>query len=241
MLKAVIIDDEENARRVLSALLQRYCPALKVVDSVHSIVLGEEAIKKHQPDVVFLDIEMPLGSGFDLLAKFPDSPFSVIFVTAHDNYVLRALRCSAVDYLLKPIIVEELVEAVGKIKPAPLQQNTNVQTLLTNKEKLSKIALPSKGGFVFRNLNEIIYCKADSNYTIFHLVDGEIIMASKTLKEFENLLEGTHFFRIHDSQIINTDHIEKYQPDKSSVLMKNGIELLVSRRRKKDFLELYYK
>src|SRR5688572_6797954 len=214
MIKAVIVDDEKDSRQILANYLNKYCPDVTVCGFGESVSTGLDAIKKHQPDIVFLDIEMPYGNGFDLLEKCTDFTFETVFVTAFDNYAIQALNQSAAYYLLKPIDIDELIKAVEKIKKERAAENpvTHAKVLLNNirQEGHQKIMLPTLEGFEIVPISTILYGEADDNFTKFYLESGPPLMICRTLKYFEDVL-GTHkFFRIHRSFLINPEHVVRY-------------------------------
>lgn len=247
-MKAIIIDDELSGREVLKKLVELNCPEVTIVNTLNSIETGLEAIRQDKPDLVFLDIQMPNASGFDLLNQLDKIDFEIIFVTAHDAYAIKAFKYSAVDYLLKPIKVSELIEAVTKAKDR-LEKNHSGDNIRFMLDKVSpakkvllnnKILLPTLGGYNIIDIFEIAYCQSESNYTRFHFVDGKNLVVSKTLKEFESILLENHFFRIHRSYIINLNCIAKYNKGKGGeVVMKDGAILEVSREKKEEFLNLF--
>ena len=247
-MKAIIIDDELSGREVLKKLVQLNCPDVTVVNTLNSIETGLKSIKEDKPDLVFLDIQMPNASGFDLLNQIDKIDFEIIFVTAHDSFAIRAFKYAAVDYLLKPIKVTELIDAVYRAgeRIKSNQSQDHVKFML---EKVSpakkifvnnKILLPTLGGYNIIEVSEITYCKSESNYTRFHFTDGKNLVVSKTLKEFESILIENNFFRIHRSYIINLNCIAKYNKGKGGeVVMKDGAILEVSREKKEEFLKLF--
>ena len=247
-MKAIIIDDELSGREVLKKLVQLNCPEVTVVNTLNSIETGLKSIKEEKPDLVFLDIQMPNASGFDLLNQLDKIDFEIIFVTAHDSFAIRAFKYAAVDYLLKPIKVTELIDAVYRAgeRIKSNQSQDHVKFML---EKVSpakkifvnnKILLPTLGGYNIIEVSEITYCKSESNYTRFHFTDGKNLVVSKTLKEFESILIENNFFRIHRSYIINLNCIAKYNKGKGGeVVMKDGAILEVSREKKEEFLKLF--
>lgn len=245
-LKAILVDDEQDSRQILSNYLTKYCPNVELLDECKNIQEGLNAIGRFNPDLVFLDIEMPYGTGFDLLEQVEDITFETVFVTAYDNYAIQALNMSAAYYLLKPIDIDELVVAVDKIS-AEKSQNTDsfhVQVLLDNikqeNDRPKKIMLPTFEGFEIISIDQIIYCEADDNFTKFHLKEGKQLLISKTLKHFEELLPKTKFVRIHRSSLINTDYVVRYTKGKGGyVTMENNIELEVSPKKKPQFLEAF--
>ena len=247
-MKAIIIDDELSGREVLKKLVQLNCPEVTVVNTLNAIETGLQSINEDKPDLVFLDIQMPNASGFDLLNQIDKIDFEIIFVTAHDSFAIRAFEYAAVDYLLKPIKVTELIDAVKRADERIKNNQTqdNVKFML---EKVSpvkkvflnnKILLPTLGGYNIIEVSDITYCKSESNYTRFHFADGKNLVVSKTLKEFESILLENNFFRIHRSYIINLNCIAKYNKGKGGeVVMKDGAILEVSREKKEEFLKLF--
>jgi two-component system LytT family response regulator len=247
-MKAIIIDDVLSGREVLKKLVELNCPDVTVVNTLNSIETGLQAIRKDKPDLVFLDIQMPNASGFDLLNQLDKIDFEIIFVTAHDDYAIKAFKYSAVDYLLKPIKVTELIDAVNKARER-IEKDHSGDHIKFMLDKVSpskkvflnnKILLPTLGGYNIIDIFEIAYCQSESNYTRFHFVDGKNIVVSKTLKEFESILLENQFFRIHRSYIINLNCIAKYNKGKGGeVVMKDGAVLEVSRDKKEEFLKLF--
>lgn len=243
-MKAVIVDDEKDSRQILANYLLKYCPDVDVMGFGESVATGLEAIRKFQPDVVFLDIEMPYGNGFDLLAKAGDINFETVFVTAFDNYAIQALNQSAAYYLLKPIDIDELIKAVDKIRKERSGENyvQHAKVLLNNigKGGPQKIMLPTLEGFEIVNIATIIYCEAVDNFTRFHFETGQPLMICRTLKYFEDVLKEHRFMRIHRSHLINPDYVVRYSKGKGgSVTMKNDRELEVSPNKKEELLALF--
>lgn len=245
-MKAVIVDDEKDSRQILADYVRKYCPEVTVCGFGESVATGLEAIRTHRPDIVFLDIEMPYGNGFDLLEKADDVFFETIFVTAFDNYAIRALNLSAAYYLLKPIDIDELVKAIQKIRGERAAGNgqRHAQVLLDNLRAPvpQKIMLPTLEGFEIVGINAILYCEAVDNFTRFHFEQASPLLICRTLKYFEDVLKDHGFLRIHRSHVIHPSHVVRYTKGKGGyVTMKNGAELEVSPNRKKDFLELFEK
>ena len=243
-MKAVIIDDEKDSRNILATYLNKYCPDVTVCGFGVSVVTGLEEIKMHQPDIVFLDIEMPYGNGFDLLDKIDDITFETVFVTAFNNYAIQALNQSAAYYLLKPIDIDELIKAVEKIKKERSKKNYTQHTrvLLENKKPGAnqKIMLPTLEGFEIVNINTILYCEAADNFTKFYFDQSQSLLICRTLKYFEDVLSEHRFLRIHRSYLINPDFVVRYAKGKGGyVTMKNNEELEVSPSKKKEFLDLF--
>lgn len=244
MLSAIIIDDEANSRNSLKQKLLNYCTGIVVIGEAEN---GEEGIKilsQLAPDILFLDVEMPRMNGFTMLQQLPTRNFEVVFITAYDQYAIKAIKVSALDYLVKPVEIEELKMAVEKVAKKRGINNTNVrletllQNLLETKKEQQRLAIPSMDGLQFIETGDIIYLEANSNYTSFHLANGKKILVAKTLKDFEELLPTSTFIRIHHSYIINKNLIEKYiKGEGGQVVMKNGITLDVARRKKEEFLK----
>jgi len=244
MIRAIIVDDEPYSCETLATLLERYCPAVKVVDTCYSGEQAIKAIKSHQPDVLFLDIEMPHMNGFQLLEKLDGKVnFQLIFTTSYDQYAIKAIRFSAMDYLLKPIDREELQKAVEKVvqkqlTPAPQQLEILLQKLHHSLAPVQKIALPTVEGLQLIPVDAIISCASDSNYTTFILKEKKKLTVAKTLKEIEEMLEGYTFLRVHHSYLINLKEIEKYVKGEGGYLiMSDGSKVDVSRSRKEVLLQ----
>jgi two-component system LytT family response regulator len=237
----VIIDDEAKARRIMETLIQEHCPQLQIVDMADDVLTGVKAIQKHKPDIVFLDIEMPGYTGFQLLDFFDDIQFNVIFATAYSEYALQAFQVSAVDYLLKPIQIDQLQVAVEKaIRLANnAQTKERVSVLKENLENktIKKIALPMSHGLTFVPLVDILYLEADGSYTHVFLKDGSKLLISKKIKDFEQTLHPENrFFRTHRSFIVNLDYISQYvKQDGGHVVMENNAVIQIARDRKEEF------
>jgi len=239
MIRAIIIDDEEKARKTLSDSLSLYCKNINVIAQADGIKTGLNTIEKHSPDVVFLDIMMTDGSGFDLLELLPSINFDVIFVTASDKYAVKAFQFSAVDYILKPIKPQELLRAVGKLKESIGVEaiNKKLEVLISNKNNFEKIALPALDGLYFVKIEDIARCESDGNYTTFFMNSGDKLVVTKLIKEYEEMLSPLSFYRIHKSHIINFKYIRKYSKgDGGTVIMTDGTKIEVSRRRKDGFV-----
>ena len=243
-MNVIIVDDEQDSREILRNYLTKYCPQVTVKATADSVKTGLEAIALHSPEIVFLDIEMPYGNGFDLLDQAGDFQFETVFVTAYDNYAIQALNQSAAYYLLKPIDIDELIAAVTKIEAekTTIDYTQHAKILLENlqsqKDQKRKIMLPTLEGFELITISEIIYCKAQDNFTEFHLHGGKKLLICKTLKYFEEILVNYNFLRIHRSHMINLNEITKYSKGKGGyVTLSNHIELEVSSTKKKELLE----
>jgi two-component system LytT family response regulator len=245
MIEAVVVDDERKGRELLVKILQTYCNDIEVVGQAETANQAYEVISATKPKLVFLDIEMPNGTGFDLLKMFAKIEFDIIFTTAYDHYAIKAIKYAAIDYLLKPIDIDELQEAVFKVQSKVNQetkgQPENIEVLLsalTNANLVKKIAIPDQEGVAIVEISDIIRCQADSNYTLIFLKDGSKLVSTKTLKEYNNLLDEAVFKRVHNSFLININHIKKYiKGDGGQVVMSDDSIVEVSRRRKNDLLD----
>jgi two-component system LytT family response regulator len=225
MLKAIIIDDEPDCVELLALQLQTHCPTIEVLSQFTSPEQGLQAIRSQKPDVVFLDVEMPRMNGFQLLERLDEIPFSLIFVTAYNEFALKAFRFSALDYLLKPLNVPYLQEAVRKAEQRQRIDQRQIDLLRTQFREgqfPTKIAVPFQGGVIFVELKELVYCEADSNYTKLTLTNGKSHLLCKTLKEVQEVLEERNFLRIHRQFLINLDHIKVYHKGDGSYLVMTG-------------------
>jgi len=243
MIKSIIIDDEPKNIYILKKMLAEFCPHVNVVAEAKDGLQGIEVIRQNDPALVFLDTEMPYGNAFDLLDKLMPVSFEIIFITAFNEYALKAFRYSALDYLLKPINIKELVSAVKKATNHINLSTTDhrIKNLLHNihneKEALTKIALSSKDEIIFVPLNEIIRCEASGVYTFFYLKSGQKFISSKNIGEYEDLFSRNTFFRVHHSHIINLSEVKKYQKGRGGyVEMTDGTLIDVAVRRKDEFL-----
>ncbi len=241
-VRVMIVDDEEGARESLSNLLEKYVDGVKIVAKSDSIASAMEKIKKYTPELVFLDIEMPFGSGFELLERMKPINFNIVFVTAYDHYALKAIKFSALDYLLKPVDIEDLKKAIKKHvhtqKTPPTENYDNLIENLKSDSQDKKIAIPDSNGITFIAINDIIRCESDGNYTRIFLNTGKKILASKTLGEYENMLDGDGFFRVHRGHLVNLNHIHKFlKTDGGTIEMSDGTHVDVSRRKKTAFME----
>lgn len=245
-LRAIIVEDEEAGRVTLENYLTKYCPDVKIEALCESVETGLAAIEKYQPDVVFLDVEMPFGNGFDLLEQVEDINFETVFVTAYSEYAIKALNFSASYYILKPIDIDELVTSVEKIKAEKDKDDYAVHSkiLLENiknsNKQLHKIVLPLLDGFELVQVKDIIRCKAEDNFTMFYMVDGSKQLICRTLKFYEELLADFDFIRTHKSHMVNVQHIKRYKKGKGGqVILTDGSEVDVSATRKQDLLKRF--
>jgi two-component system, LytTR family, response regulator len=243
-MRAIIVDDEPDGIRTLKKMLELNCPEVEVTATCSSVNTAKQKLEETNPDLVFLDVQMPGKSGLDLLKDIVDRNFEVIFVTAHNEYMMQAFQFSAVDYLMKPVDEDRLVEAVHRVKKRFRQEGSlkQAETLLHNINKAGsplemRLCLPTLKGFSIVKLEEIIYCEAQRSYTVFRLVNNKTIMISKPLFDYDRLLADTIFFRVHKSFLINLLHVKEYmRGEGGTVLMSNGMEIEVSRRKKEFFL-----
>jgi len=242
-MNVIIIDDEATVRNTISSLLGENFPDIRIMASAGSIGEGYEAVVKHKPDLLFLDIELPDGTGFDLLKRFQQIPFKIIFVTGHQEYALDAIKVSALDYILKPVDTDELVRAVGKaceiinhedqqLKFQALKEN------LQSKRVLKRIILHTSDHLQLISVSDIIRAEADSNYTSFCLSDRKRILVSRTIKEFEGLLTGSGMIRVHQSHLVNINYIDRFvKKDGGYLLLKEGTKIPVSPSLKKKVMQ----
>ncbi|RZK51898.1 MAG: response regulator transcription factor [Pedobacter sp.] len=243
-MKAILIDDEKSNLENLAGLLARYCPDLKLIGMVSNVDDGLTLIDLHQPDLLFLDIQMGKSSGFDLLAQITNPSFEVIFVTAYDQYGIQAVKFAALDYLLKPINTNELINAVAKaeIRVKSKKQNVQLSFLLQQikapETYAQKIALPQQNEIRYVTVTDIIRCEADNNYTFFYLINGDRILVSRPLKEYSDLLKPNGFLRTHQSHLINPNFVKSWlKEDGGMLLMKNNDKVAVSKPNR-DYVKL---
>jgi two-component system LytT family response regulator len=244
MIRAILIDDEEHSNKTLRYELERHCPEVIILDEALSGAEGIEKIQAHKPNLVFLDIEMPGMSGFDLVKKLAPVDFDIIFVTAYDQYAIRAFRIAALDYLLKPITSEDLKQAINRVagRAASEERQQQLEILMHNLRdglKAPRIALPAGRGMDFVNVEDILYCSAESNYTHVCMQSGKKYTLAKTLKEIEQLLDQKHFFRIHQTYLVNMQHVQRYvRDDGGYVIMQDKSKIPIAKRRKEEFMSL---
>ncbi len=245
MIRAVIIDDIDVIREENIAVIKEHCPHVSILAEANSVAKGVEIINQYMPDLVFLDVEMPDGTGFDLLKQFPKINFKVIFISGHNTFAVNAFRYSAIDYLLKPINSTSLIEAVEKVEQAIDSENINLKfsTLFSNIEqpkKAQKIILKTTEKIFTVNIYDVVRCEGELNYTTFYFLDGSKVLVSKNLKEYDAMLADTGFFRSHQSHLINTAHIDYYKKAEGGglIIMKNKASVPLSVRKKNDFLIL---
>jgi two-component system LytT family response regulator len=241
-MDVVIIDDEVKVRNTIRTLVEEHFPGIRIMASVGSISEGFDAIVKYKPDLLFLDIELPDGTGFDLLKRFPQLTFKIIFVTGHQEYALDAIRVSALGYMLKPVDPDDLIRAVEKAGEiiSHEEQMLKFQALAENmqgRKVLKRIILHTSDHLQLVSVHDIVRAEADSNYTTFYLSGSKHILVSRTMKEFESLLSGSGFIRVHQSHLVNIDHIDRFvRKDGGYLLLKDGVKIPVSPNLKKQVL-----
>ncbi len=245
-MKALIIDDEIKGAKSLQVLLGEYCKNIEVLGIAKSVEEAFKSIEALDPELIFLDIEMPDGNGFQLLEKFPQHKFQVIFTTAYEHFAIKAFKTNAVSYLLKPIDADDLIAAVSKLQEKNKESNhdriANIEQSLSELrgqlKQSHRLAVQGVDGILFIETDKIVRLEADSNYTHIFLVGGKKITSAKTLKDYESSLANEHFFRIHHAHLINLDHVERYiKGEGGYVVTTDNVTLEVSRRRKMELLE----
>lgn len=248
MIKAILIDDEKNALEVLEMQLNQFCKDVNVIAICNNGKDGIKFITELQPDIVFLDIEMPHINGFDVLEQTKNLNYKVIFTTAYDQFAIKAFKFSAIDYLLKPIDIVDLQNAVEKVKKETQKNSLEdkvkllVEQYQQTQKSHKKIALPIGNMLEFFDVDEIVRVESDSNYSHIFLANQKKITLSKTLKDVEENIKGEPFFRVHQSHLINTNHIDKaVKGENAYVVMKDGTTITISRNRKEEFFELFRK
>lgn len=250
MVTALIVDDEEKNREALAKMVDQFCHDVTIVGKAENVADAKSQIDEKNPQLVFLDVEMPGGDGFTLLEDLEDPHFDVIFTTAHAAYAIKAIKFAALDYLLKPINLNELKTAVEKaienIESRNGSPNKQFDVLRNNRNKsdfdFQKIALPTLDGIDFYDVNDILRCEADRAYCKFYMTSGEKIVVSKSLKEFEDMLVECNFFRVHKSNMVNLNHINKYVKGKGGyVILSDDSHVDVSVRRKEDLMKVLAK
>ena len=244
MITAIIIDDEASSRNALRQKLTNHCSDILIIAECENGEEGIKNIEEKKPGIVFLDVEMPRMNGFTMLQQLNNRDFELIFITAYDHYAIRAIKFSALDYLVKPVEVDDLKAAVEKAVQKRKHSTGNeridllLQNLMNEKKEHQRIAIPSMEGLQFISMDDIVHLEAQSNYTIIYLKDSYKLTVSKTLKDFEELLPPAIFIRIHHSYIINRNAVEKYiKGEGGQVVMKNGATLDVARRKKDEFMK----
>ena len=244
MIRALIVEDETQSRQLLNTLLKKNCPDIEVIALAANVNEALDAINKYHPDLVFLDITMPDGTGFDLLEKTSPIKFDVIFTTATDKYAIKAIKYSALDYLLKPIDTDELKNSVNKLIQKKTNLNTveNITHLLQNlkqsNDNYQKITLPTGSAYEIVYIKDIVHCEAEGSYTTFHLAGGKKLLVTAGLIQYEELLPSKEFMRIHRHHLINLNHVVRFlKTDNGVAVMSDGAKIEVSRRKNTEFLE----
>ncbi len=245
-MNCIIVDDDKGCIDTLETILKKYCPQLQIVGSAGNISDAVQLINSRSPQLVFLDVEIGSETGFDLFNYFSSPEFEVVFTTAHEKYALKAIKSSCYDFLLKPVVIQEVVSVVSKLekeKKGTSGQNVNVlmDNLKSKDNNLQKIAIPSVEGYAFINVSDIISLEADGKYTKIVTNSGLRSLSTKNIGEFEELLNSNLFFRTHKSWIINLDHVKKFLKTESQVLLSNDTTADVSFRKKDEFLKLFNK
>lgn len=245
MLRTLVIDDEKSGRELLKLLLSQRCPQVEVVGEADSVQNATKAIEEHKPDLVFLDVELSDGTGFDVLQSIPEPNFAVIFVTAYNQYATKAFKFSALDYLLKPVDEQELVDAVKKANESRSDKDLRKQITqfmeqykpASHQSSSGKLGISSLDGYEFIDISTIIRCEADGKYTTCFLTNGQRIVSSRSIKEFEEQLTESNFFRVHHSHLINLKYIRKYHKGRGGyVTMNDDTSVPVAERKKDEFL-----
>lgn len=245
-ISAIIIDDERRSREALLALIQNYTTGVEIVGMADDVVSGVELVTKEQPQLVFLDIRMKTGTGFDFLSEVEEVNFQVIFTTAFDEYALKAFKFNAIDYLLKPVGIPELVQAIQKVQQAYASEKEvhRLKELVIQLNRFDEhnptLTVSTENAFEFLEIQSIVSVQAQGAYSVIFLDDGKKHMTSKLLKDFENLLSDYHFFRIHHSHLVNMKHVKRYiKTDGGYVQMKDGTKIPVSRRKRDQFIKSF--
>jgi two-component system LytT family response regulator len=233
-IRAVILDDEQNCIDVVEAILLQHYPMVDIVGQFTDPLKAIPFIQTQPVDLLFIDINMPVLNGFEVLDRLMPFTFRLIFTTAYDSYAIRALRYGAIDYLLKPIAAEDMLQTMQRFLEDRRKSEASVR--MTSADTPRKIAISNSDGMIIQPVREILFCEADNSYTIFHLTNGKKFVASKTLKDFEPLLQGLGFFRIHNSYLVNLEHIQLYTKSDGGQIRIQDQLLPVSRTRKEEFL-----
>jgi len=238
-MKAIIVEDEENGRIALKNLIENYCPKITQLNLAKNVSEAIELINKERPQVLFLDIELPDGTGFNILEQIPKYNYTIIFITAYSHFAQKAIKYSAIDYLLKPYDPLDVLKAVenADIELGKTDLQLKVATLLENNKQICKIALPSQSGLLIKCIDDITYLESNNNYTFFNFNADKQILITKTLKHFEDLLSGNNFIRTHQKFLVNINFIEQYVKGEGGYVIINNKEIPVSRRKKDELLE----
>jgi two-component system LytT family response regulator len=242
MIKAVIIDDIEQARTTFKKDLEEYAKDVQVIGEAGGVVEGAKLLKNVKPDILFLDIQMQDGSGFDLLDLLNEIPFKIIFITASDAHAIKAFRYAAIDYLLKPIDPDELVRSINRFREQRVDEHKKYEllseTLKNSGKKTERLALHSQNKIDLVNISDIIRCESEVNYTVFFLTGGRQIVVSKTLKEYEEILSSHNFYRVHQSHLVNTKYIKEFVKTDDELIMTEGRSIPVSSRKRPEVVQM---
>ena len=242
MLRVLIVEDEVHSREALKSLLLEFCEGVEIVGLAADVDSAVSSIKEKTPDLIFLDVELQTGTGFDVLDQVGDVNFDIVFTTAFEQYAVKAIKLSSIDYLLKPIDIEELQRAVEKAKEKQDEdiQKRKLEALMSNlgSSGKKKICLATSEGIEFINIQDIMYCEANGSYTNFHLTNGTTILVSKNLKEYETILSDQNFMRVHNSFLINLGEVKKFVKSEGGyILMKNNAQISISQKKRDEFIE----
>jgi len=243
-LKAILVDDELPSLQNLQQKLEEFCPDIQVIETAQKPEEAIRLIEFHQPDVIFLDIEMPRMNGFKMLEEIKEKKFDIVFITAYNHYAIDAIRISAFDYLVKPVAVKDLQNCVNRLintRSSQIPEKLDVlrQNLSNSRSQNDKITIVTNEGVDFYEIQQIIRVESSSNYSKIHFKDGKVLLVTKLLKDFEEILTPYRFYRIHNSHLINLSYIKKYlRGDGGQVIMQNGEIIDVARRKKEEFLKL---
>ena len=242
MLRVVIVEDEVHSREALKSLLTEFCEGVEIVGMASDVETAVASIKQTTPDLLFLDVELQTGTGFDVLDQLDEVNFEIVFTTAFEQYAVKAIKLSSLDYLLKPIDIEELQRAVEKarVKKDEDVQKQKLETLMSNlgTSGNKKICLATSDGIEFINIHDIVYCEANGSYTNFYLTNGTTILVSKNLKEYETILTDQKFMRVHNSYLINLAEVKKFVKSEGGyILMKSNAQISISPKKRDEFLE----
>lgn len=240
MIRAIIVEDEDNSRELLRTAIDNFTEGIEVIGEAFNVASGVDTINRLKPDVLFLDIELPDGKGFDILDKIDAGQYKVVFVTAYDDFAIKAIRYAAIDYLVKPLDLDDLEAAVERLKSRPVISSQNINFLtqqIENKGKDNKIMVPTHNGYQLIDFDQILSVEADSNYVFFVLENGKKHLAAHSLNYYEDLLPDERFFRIHKSHIVNFTKVKSVEAGRTGkAILHNGAELDIAARRKAAFV-----
>ena len=244
-MRTVIIDDEENARQTIIKMISQECDDVQIAAEAGDIKSGLEVINKYKPEIVLLDIQLPDGTGFDLLSKLENYDFKLIFITAYEEYAVKAFKFSAIDYLLKPFDPDQVKKALKRAREVMEKEDTQLKlnAFLSNIENISKevkkIVLKTSDSIHLVNVQDIIRCQSDCNYTYFYLYGGKKLIVSRTLKEFDSMLTPYGFFRVHQSHLVNLNYMDYFKKENEKIILKDGSSVPVSHRKKEQLIKIF--